>query len=177
MSYLFPDQIRNDRSRVGHDVDGVVRLAFAGELGFGELPCFFYGSRRELAGLFDGFKIFFSRHEVDRVTVGHAEEVERYEEGDGKFSLQVCVPFSNPNVNVFIPIGGPPLRLLEISSLPLIAVCRYSIDLGGRFPSKNGRCLQKIFRRHRLFYFEHRMYFLPVREVIFSKAGLDCAAP
>lgn len=82
-------QIRNDGGRVGHDVDGVVRLAFFGKLGLGELPCFFCGSHRDLAGLLDGFEIFFSGDQVNRIAVGHAEEVECDEEGDGEFAAQV----------------------------------------------------------------------------------------
>lgn len=81
-------QVGNDGSAVGHDGDGVVVFSLVFQDFLRQLPGFFYGSHGGLVGLFDGFEVFGLGDQDDVVFVGHAEEVEGYEEGDGEMVAQ-----------------------------------------------------------------------------------------
>ena len=80
---LFISEEWNDRCAVGHDGDGVVVFSLVFQDFLRQLPGFFYGSHGGLVGLFDGFEVFGFGYQDDVVFVGHAEEIEGYEEGDG----------------------------------------------------------------------------------------------
>lgn len=78
---------------MGHDGDGVVVFAFVFQDFLCQLPGFFHGGHRGLVGLFDGLEVFRFGDQDDVVAVGHAEEVEGHEEGDGEMVAQCFFHF------------------------------------------------------------------------------------
>ena len=71
---------------MGHDVDRIVFLALFLQLLLGQIPRFFDGGCRDLAGSADVLEVSRQGDQDDRVFMGQAEEVEGDEEGDGEVS-------------------------------------------------------------------------------------------
>ena len=71
------------------DIDGVVGLAFLGELFLGELPGFFDGGDGDLVGLFaKDVEVFRTGDDVDGMGEGGVQIFKGDEEGDGEAVAQ-----------------------------------------------------------------------------------------